>query len=52
MTFTGTHMITPAERLKAVFDQAAEIAPPADRAAFLDEACGGSADLRARVAHT
>ena len=42
-------MITPAERLKAVFDQAAEIAPPADRAAFLDEACGGDADLRARV---
>ena len=42
-------MTTPAERLKAVFDQAAEIASPADRAAFLDEACGGDADLRARV---
>src|SRR5215212_6766511 len=42
-------MTTPAERLKAVFDQAAEIAPPTDRAAFLDEACGGDADLRARV---
>jgi serine/threonine protein kinase/tetratricopeptide (TPR) repeat protein len=42
-------MTTSAERLKDVFDQAAEIAPPTDRAAFLDEACGGDADLRARV---
>src|SRR5215204_5377354 len=42
-------MTTPADRLKAVFDQAVEIAPPADRAAYLDGACGGDADLRTRV---
>ena len=42
-------MTTPADRVKAVFDQAAEIAPPADRAAFLDNACGGDAELRVRV---
>ena len=41
-------MTTPAERVKAVFDQAAEIAAPADREAFLEQACGG-AEVRARV---
>ena len=42
-------MTTPADGVKAVFDQAAEIATPADRAAFLDHACGGDMELRARV---
>jgi serine/threonine protein kinase/DNA-binding SARP family transcriptional activator len=35
--------------LKTVFGQAAEIASPAERAAYLDEACGDNADLRAQI---
>ena len=41
----------PTERAsaKAIFDEAAEIARPELRAAYLDQACGGDADLRAHV---
>jgi serine/threonine protein kinase len=35
--------------LKSIFGQAAEIASPAERAAFLDEACGEDANLRAQI---
>jgi eukaryotic-like serine/threonine-protein kinase len=35
--------------LRAVFSEAAEIADPAERAAFLDSACAGNVALRARV---
>src|SRR5262245_55999715 len=35
--------------LKAIFFAAAEKATPAERAAYLDEACGGVAALRQRV---
>lgn len=35
--------------LRAVFSEAAEIADPAARAAFLDSACAGNGALRARV---
>ena len=37
-----------ARREMAVFTRAIEI-PPEDRAAFLDEACGGDESLRRRV---
>jgi hypothetical protein len=36
------------QRLRALFDQAADL-PPADQRAFLDTACPGDADLRSRV---
>jgi WD40 repeat protein/predicted Ser/Thr protein kinase len=36
------------ERVWALFDEAAEL-PPGERAAFLDAACGGDADLRTEV---
>ena len=41
----------PSERAsaKAIFDEAAEIASPELRAAYLERACGGDAGLRARV---
>jgi serine/threonine protein kinase/predicted Zn-dependent protease len=42
-------MSTPDDRLKAVFDQAAEVADPGARAVFLDRACAGDAALRERV---
>src|SRR5262245_15711184 len=42
-------MPTDVQRIQAVFLTAAEISDPADRAKFLDEACGGDAELRARV---
>ena len=42
-------MPTPANSVKAVFDQAVEIDTPADRAAFLDRACAGDPGLRDRV---
>ena len=35
--------------VKSIFDEAAEIASPADRAAYLESACGGDADLRRKV---
>ena len=34
---------------RAVFDRAVEIAPPAERDAYLAAACGGDAELRAGV---
>jgi eukaryotic-like serine/threonine-protein kinase len=36
-------------RVKSLFLAAADIANPADRAAYLDRECGSQADLRARV---
>src|SRR5580704_16174768 len=33
------------QRLKSIFDEAAEIASLEDRAAYLERACGGDADL-------
>jgi glucose/arabinose dehydrogenase len=42
-------MSTPDDRLKAVFDQAAEIPDPAARAAFLDQECAADAPLRERA---
>jgi WD40 repeat protein/serine/threonine protein kinase len=41
--------VTPADRVKAVFDEAADIASPDDRAAFLDRACAGDDELRRRL---
>ena len=35
--------------VKSIFDEAAEIASPEGRAAYLDSACGGDADLRKMV---
>jgi serine/threonine protein kinase/WD40 repeat protein len=35
--------------LRTIFDEAAEIEPGEKRRAYLDEACGGDADLRANV---
>lgn len=40
--------IQPAQ-VKAIFDQAVELELPEKHAAFLDEACGGDAALRAQV---
>jgi serine/threonine protein kinase len=37
------------QRIQAVFLAAVEISDPADRARFLDGACGGDAELRSRV---
>jgi len=34
--------------VKSIFDEAAEIASPEDRAAYVNRACGGDADLRKR----
>ena len=34
---------------KSIFLEAIEIGPAAERAAFLDSACGGHAELRAEV---
>src|SRR5262245_9936124 len=42
-------MSTPSNKAKAVFDEAVELASPADRAAFLDRACAGDPELRGRV---
>ncbi len=39
----------PVGNTKAIFDEAAEIATPRERAAYLDRACGGDQDLRRRV---
>src|SRR5262245_22346759 len=38
-----------AQDVKAIFDEAAEIEAPADRAAFLDRACAGDPELRREV---
>jgi hypothetical protein len=35
--------------VKSIFDEAAEIASPVDRAAYLERACGGDADLRHKL---
>jgi hypothetical protein len=35
--------------VKSIFDEAAEIASPEGRAAYLERACGGDADLRKKV---
>ncbi|QEH39098.1 Serine/threonine-protein kinase PknB [Aquisphaera giovannonii] len=42
-------MPTPDARAKDVFLEAVEVADPAERAAFLDAACAGDAELRRRV---
>jgi len=42
-------MSTPSNKAKALFDQAVELTSPAERAAYLDRACGGDAELRGRV---
>ena len=42
-------MSAAAEDVKSVFGRALELAEPAERTAFLDEACGGNAALRAEV---
>ena len=43
-----TRMNTP-NREKEIFDAALEIALPAERAAFVDRACGGDAQLAERI---
>ncbi len=35
--------------VKSIFDEAVEIASPEDRAAYLDRACGGDANIRSEV---
>ncbi len=35
--------------VKSIFDEAAEMASPEDRAAYLERACGGDADVRRQV---
>ena len=35
--------------VKSIFDEAAEIASPEGRAAYLEHACGGDAELRKKV---
>src|SRR5689334_9104404 len=40
---------TPPPNVKAVFDRAAEIDAPADRGAYLAEACAGFPDVRREV---
>jgi hypothetical protein len=42
-------MAVDAARAKSIFLAAADLADPAERAAFLDRECGGDAELRARV---
>src|SRR3954462_14461159 len=42
-------MPTDVQRIQTVFLAAAEISDQADRARFLDGACGGDAELRSRV---
>src|SRR5262245_21378744 len=42
-------MTPPADRTEAAFAAAAALADPADRAAYLDQACAGAPALRARV---
>jgi serine/threonine-protein kinase len=42
-------MATDPRRVKEIFLQAAELPDEAGRGAYLDEACGGDAELRARV---
>src|SRR5262245_18174532 len=42
-------MITSDLHMKAIFGQALDIETPLDRAAFLDQACGGDTALRASV---
>ena len=42
-------MPTAAPRVKAVFDRAAEIESPSERAAYLAEACAGHPDVRREV---
>ena len=37
------------QRVKAIFDEAAEIAGPEDRAAYLEGACGGNDELRRKI---
>src|SRR6516164_1019086 len=39
-----------ASQVKTLFEQALDLASPADRAAFLDQVCGGDSELRASVA--
>ena len=42
-------MTAPAADVKTIFGKALELPSAADRAAFLDQACGGDASLRAEV---
>jgi serine/threonine protein kinase/WD40 repeat protein len=42
-------MTAPAADVKSLFGKALELATPADRAAFLDEACAANPDLRSEV---
>jgi eukaryotic-like serine/threonine-protein kinase len=42
-------MTTPAGDVKEIFGKALELSLPADRAAYLEQACGGNADLLAEV---
>ncbi len=42
-------MTTPAPSVKAIFDRAAEIESPAEREAYLAEACAGNPDVRRDV---
>ncbi len=42
-------MASEQQNVKSIFDEAAEIALPEDRAAFLERACGGDAGLRRKV---
>ncbi|MBI1902608.1 MAG: sugar phosphate isomerase/epimerase [Planctomycetia bacterium] len=43
-------MTKPAIDIRAVFDRALEIASPAERAAYLDEACAGNDEARRKIA--
>jgi hypothetical protein len=42
-------MAVDAARAKTLFLAAADLASPAERAAYLDRECGGEAELRARI---
>src|SRR5215468_10474434 len=42
-------MTVDAARVKSLFLEAAELADPAERAAYLERECGGDAELRQRV---
>src|SRR5262245_62017801 len=44
----GDHMV-PSSDVKSIFGKALELAAPAERAAYLDQACGGDTTLRSDV---
>ena len=45
----GSVVFSERRGVKTIFDEAAELTSPGDRAAYLERACGGDADLRRKV---